>query len=151
MPHNQDVERKENKWRSRRSRPRPGTPGPPKLLDRVRAKLRLLHYVIRTEEAYVDWARQFILFHNKRHPREMGAAEVDRRRSLARRSAPVSCSWTVSAAPNGDCHQPLITQGAGAGWAATPRTDGAPVRKGLGRGIIEGDSDPGWVPKSHDG
>jgi integron integrase len=49
---------------------------PPKLLDRLRAEIRLRHYSIRTEEAYVDWARRFILFHGKRHPREMGADEV---------------------------------------------------------------------------
>ncbi len=50
---------------------------PPRLLDQVRAKIRLNHYSLRTEEAYVDWARRFILFHGKRHPREMGAAEVE--------------------------------------------------------------------------
>jgi site-specific recombinase XerD len=50
---------------------------PPRLLDQVRAKPRLLHYAIRTEEAYVDWIRRYILFHNKRHPREMGAIEVE--------------------------------------------------------------------------
>lgn len=48
----------------------------PKLLDRVRARIRTLHYSIRTEEAYVDWARRFILFHGKRHPLEMGAPEI---------------------------------------------------------------------------
>lgn len=48
----------------------------PKLLDQVRAEIRLRHYSIRTEEVYVDWARRFILFHNKRHPKEMGAEEV---------------------------------------------------------------------------
>jgi len=50
---------------------------PPKLLDRVRARLRVLHYAIRTEEAYVGWVRRYILFHGKRHPAEMGAAEVE--------------------------------------------------------------------------
>jgi integron integrase len=50
---------------------------PPRLLEQVRAKLRLLHYAIRTEEAYVDWIRRFIFFHGKRHPREMGAVEVE--------------------------------------------------------------------------
>lgn len=50
--------------------------GSPKLLDRMRAEIRLRHYNIRTEEAYVDWARRFILFHGKRHPAEMGADEV---------------------------------------------------------------------------
>ena len=49
-----------------------GDPKPPRLLDQVRAKLRLLHYAIRTEEAYVGWIRRYILFHNMRHPREMG-------------------------------------------------------------------------------
>lgn len=48
----------------------------PKLLDRLRAEIRLRHYSIRTEETYVDWARRFILFHDKRHPKDMGAAEV---------------------------------------------------------------------------
>ncbi|WP_417880253.1 phage integrase N-terminal SAM-like domain-containing protein [Acidithiobacillus ferrivorans] len=36
-----------------------------------------MHYSIRTEEAYTDWARRFILFHQKRHPKNMGAAEVE--------------------------------------------------------------------------
>lgn len=49
---------------------------PPKLLDRVRATLRLHHYSLRTEQSYVDWIKRFILFHGKRHPREMGAAEI---------------------------------------------------------------------------
>lgn len=49
---------------------------PPKLLDRLRIHLRTRHYSIRTEEAYVDWARRFILFHHKQHPKDMGALEV---------------------------------------------------------------------------
>ena len=48
----------------------------PKLLDRMRAEIRVRHYSIRTEETYLDWARRFILFHNKRHPKDMGADEV---------------------------------------------------------------------------
>jgi integron integrase len=51
-------------------------PAAPKLLDQVRGALRLRHYSPRTEEAYVSWIRRFILFHRKRHPREMGATEV---------------------------------------------------------------------------
>lgn len=54
----------------------PTTPRPPKLLDQVRHRLRTRHYAIRTEEAYVQWIRRYILFHGKRHPNEMGAAEV---------------------------------------------------------------------------
>ncbi len=55
----------------------PVVPRPPKLLERMRIHLRTRHYSIRTEEAYIDWARRFIVFHGKRHPQEMGAAEVE--------------------------------------------------------------------------
>jgi site-specific recombinase XerD len=54
----------------------PPTPQPPWLLDRVRAVIRACHYSRRTEKAYAAWIRRFILFHGKRHPTEMGAAEV---------------------------------------------------------------------------
>ncbi len=50
---------------------------PPKLLEQVRDKIRVLHYSIRTEEAYLAWTRRFILFHGKRHPMQMGSAEVE--------------------------------------------------------------------------
>ena len=50
---------------------------PPGLLDRVRDRIRLKHYSIRTEQAYVDWIRRFILFHGKQHPAGLGAAEVE--------------------------------------------------------------------------
>ena len=49
----------------------------PKLLDQVRDRLRVKHYSIRTEHAYIDWIKRFIWFHDKRHPREMGAGEVE--------------------------------------------------------------------------
>jgi len=49
---------------------------PPRLLDQVREVIRMRHYSIRTEQAYVQWIRRFILFNNKRHPREMGAPEL---------------------------------------------------------------------------
>lgn len=52
-------------------------PTSPKLLDQLRDKLRLKHYSIRTEVQYVQWVRRFILFHDKRHPQEMGAGEVE--------------------------------------------------------------------------
>ena len=48
----------------------------PKLLDQVRDVLRLEHYSFRTEQTYTDWIRRFILFHGKRHPRDMAEAEV---------------------------------------------------------------------------
>jgi len=51
---------------------------PPKmLLDQVRERVRLKHYSIRTEQAYVSWIKRFILFHQKRHPREMGRGEIE--------------------------------------------------------------------------
>jgi integron integrase len=49
-----------------------------KLLDQVRDKIRLLHYSYKTEQAYVEWIKRFILFHNKRHPLEMGALELEK-------------------------------------------------------------------------
>jgi|APLak6261664116_1056043.scaffolds.fasta_scaffold07983_1 integron integrase len=49
----------------------------PKLLDQVRGKIRLKHYSIRTEQAYTDWIKRFILHFGKKHPRDMGAAEVE--------------------------------------------------------------------------
>lgn len=50
---------------------------PPKLLDQVRGKIRFKHYSIRTEQAYLDWIKRFILHFDKRHPSEMGAVEVE--------------------------------------------------------------------------
>src|SRR2546428_314867 len=50
---------------------------PKKLLDQIRDVLQTQHYSIRTEDAYVDWAKRFILFHQKRHPAEMGRAEIE--------------------------------------------------------------------------
>jgi glucan phosphorylase len=47
-----------------------------KLLDQVRAVIRKKHYSIRTEQAYVAWAKRFILFHGKRHPKDMGEEEI---------------------------------------------------------------------------
>ena len=56
---------------------RAGAVPKPKLLDQVRDAIRTRHYSLRTEEAYVGWIRRFILFHNKRHPAEMGKAEIE--------------------------------------------------------------------------
>lgn len=51
--------------------------GKPKLLDRLREQIRVRHYSIRTESAYVYWGRHFVRFHKLRHPADMGAAEVE--------------------------------------------------------------------------
>ena len=50
---------------------------PKKLLDQVRQTIQLKHYSSRTEETYIGWIKRYILFHHKRHPREMGAAEIE--------------------------------------------------------------------------
>jgi integron integrase len=51
---------------------------PQKLLDHVRDAIRRKHYSIRTEATYCDWIRRYILFHGKKHPKDMGAAEIER-------------------------------------------------------------------------
>jgi len=50
---------------------------PKKLLDQVRDLIRLRQYSIRTEQAYVSWIKRFILFHDKKHPNEMGKNEIE--------------------------------------------------------------------------
>ena len=50
---------------------------PPKLLDLVRGKIRLKHYSIRTEQAYIDWIKRYILHFDKVHPKDLGAGEVE--------------------------------------------------------------------------
>jgi hypothetical protein len=65
---------------------------PPRLLDHVRAGLRARHYSRRTEKAYVGWIRRFILFHGKRHPEEVGGAEVGAYLSNLASEAKVSAS-----------------------------------------------------------
>jgi len=53
------------------------TPPGPRLLDQVRQQVRLLHYSLRTEDAYVYWVRAFIRFHDLRHPSELAQPEVE--------------------------------------------------------------------------
>jgi hypothetical protein len=52
------------------------SPHPPKLLDQVVAKIRFKHYCRRTELSYARWIKRLILFHGKRHPKEMDAPEI---------------------------------------------------------------------------
>ena len=49
---------------------------PPKLLDQLRNVLRRRHLSLATEQAYVGWYRRFILFHDKKHPKDMGEVEI---------------------------------------------------------------------------
>jgi integrase len=60
------------------SDPSPQKPAGPRLLERVRSAIRVRHYSRSTEKAYVTWIRRFILFHGKRHPEDMGEAEIGR-------------------------------------------------------------------------
>ena len=50
---------------------------PKKVLEQVGDQIRLKHYFYRTEEAYIQWMRRYILFHNKRHPKEMVVPEIE--------------------------------------------------------------------------
>lgn len=50
---------------------------PKKLLERARDVIRLKHYSIRTEKAYLGWMYRYIIFHQKRHPKDMGAPEIE--------------------------------------------------------------------------
>lgn len=50
---------------------------PPKLLDQLRDRIRLKHYSLRTEQAYVQWVKRYIFFHGKRHPAETGKTEIE--------------------------------------------------------------------------
>ena len=68
------------------------TPAKPKLLDQVRQAIRTRHYSHMTEKAYVGWIKRFIFFHNKRHPAEMGEAEIGRFLSSLATESHVSAS-----------------------------------------------------------
>lgn len=64
----------------------------PKLLDQVRAAMRTRHYSLRTADAYVHWIKRFVLFHGKRHPRDMGAGEISQFLTALAVDGPVSAS-----------------------------------------------------------
>ena len=67
----------------------PMPPAKPRLLQQLRDVLRLKHYSIRTEQAYLDWIHHYILFHGKRHPKDMGADEA----VAFRPTWPYSATW----------------------------------------------------------
>ena len=60
------------------------TAGKPKLRDQVRDGIRRKHYSIRTEQAYIDWIKRFIIYRGKRHPGEMAEEELLRAISTSR-------------------------------------------------------------------
>jgi len=49
----------------------------PKLLEQARGVLRAKHYSLKTEQSYINWMKRYVLFHNKRHPKDMGEAEIN--------------------------------------------------------------------------
>src|SRR3569833_2731710 len=55
----------------------------PKLLEQVREKIRVKHYSIRTEKAYVDWIKRFILFHGKKHPAQRDVSASTQNQALS--------------------------------------------------------------------
>lgn len=63
-----------------------------KILDQIRDIIRIKHYSIRTEKTYVDWAKRFILFHNKIHPAKMGEKEINAYLTFLASKAKVSAS-----------------------------------------------------------
>lgn len=69
-----DTDRPPNPSRANSTLPSPARE--PRLLDQVRRALRVRHRSPRTEEAYVHWVRRYILFHGKRHPRDLGRSEI---------------------------------------------------------------------------
>lgn len=74
------------------TKPAPYLPQSPRLLDQLREALRYKHYSLRTEEAYLYWVRFFVRWHQVRHPREMGAAEVQQFLSMLTTQRNVSVS-----------------------------------------------------------
>jgi integrase len=72
--------------------PEPASPRPKKLLDQLREAICIKHYSYSTEKTYIHWARRTILFHNKRHPAEMGVPEIEDFLSYLAQEANVSAS-----------------------------------------------------------
>src|SRR4051812_17617239 len=54
----------------------PASVPPPRLIVQVRNRIRFRHYSVRTEEAYVHWIRRYVVFHGRRHPRDLGADHI---------------------------------------------------------------------------
>jgi integrase len=80
-------------------------PQAPRLLDEVRKAIRLRHYSYRTEKAYVDWIWRFVVYHDKRHPVQMGGSEVEGFLSHLARDR------DVSAATQGQALAAILLQG----------------------------------------
>ena len=77
--------------------PPPPLPPRPRLLDQLRQAVRLRHYSPRTEQAYVRWARRYVIYHHKRHPAELGGGEVTQFLSWLAEERHVSASTQTQA------------------------------------------------------
>ncbi|MEW6007271.1 MAG: site-specific integrase [bacterium] len=62
------------------------------LLEQTREVMRKKHYTIRTEQAYIEWVKRFVLFHNKKHPKYMGEKEISQYLSFLATKQNVSAS-----------------------------------------------------------
>ena len=65
------MQKKQSDWGAR------NTGKPKKLLDQARDIMRRKHYSPRTEKSYLAWMKRYIIFHYKRHPRDMGVPEIE--------------------------------------------------------------------------
>jgi len=90
---------------------------PKKLLDQIRDVLRVKHYSLRTERSYCDWVKRFIRFHNLRHPKQMGAADITQFLTHLARIGNVSAA----------------TQNQALSSVVVPLSAGAQTRSGLAR------------------
>ncbi|MCL1471186.1 phage integrase N-terminal SAM-like domain-containing protein [Argonema antarcticum A004/B2] len=88
-------------------------PRPKKLLDQLRDAIRLKHYAYRTEETYVQWVRRYILFHDKRHPSQMGRGDRQSQDSASPGNGKIGSDrgWRYSGTRSGNLpgYKPVIT------------------------------------------
>jgi len=89
----------------------------PRLLQQVRERVRYLHYSLRTEQAYVYWIRFFVRWHGLRHPRDMGAPEVEALLTM------LATQRSVSSSTHNQALSALLQGSAGSGSAL----DGGPA------------------------
>jgi len=68
----------------------------PRLLDQVRDAIRLRHYSLRTEQAYIGWIKRYIYFHDKKHPNSMGESEITKFLSYLATKRKVSDQFALS-------------------------------------------------------
>ena len=103
---------------------------PPRLLDRMRAELRLQHYSLRTEQSYLDWTQRYLLSHGQRHPQELGAEAVrdflsHRASAACRRHAGSGQGGAAVSVPRGVEDRFAVAEGSGGGESGAAPAGGA--------------------------